>query len=649
MYFYRKKSGTGGETLQLLESYRKDGQPRHHVVVSLGSLDMPLSWDKPMAEAVSAKLRGELPLFAKLPKEAAALFDRVMARVEVEGTLAPRPLPKPVPAIQPGSATQPGQDAQDAVEMVLVGRISHSHNVPLGPYLPGLEAWEALGMTPALLAAGLSPRQTMAAEALVLGKMAEPLSEHAFHAQLPMTALPDLLGAAALNLSLDCLYRAGDKLLEAEAAVKRLLRAARGPKEPGQTMLLYDLTNSHFEGLCERNPQAMRGKNKQKRDDCLPVVVGVVFDEQGLVVAHKVFPGNQSDPKSLPEMVEAMRAEAGSQLSLFPPTVVVDGGIGTKDNIKALHKAKLHYIVHEKRPTRGNWEEEFAQGGFAPVPGRDPLAEVRVKTVDIPAEAGGWPERALLCRSEGRREKEDAILSRAETRLLDDLSALSRRVGKKGAETAAELDQAVGRLRERHPRVARFYAIATAGPDGKPSLSWLRRSDAMDAAKALLGGYVLRTDRTDLEGPRLWRLYMTLGAAEDAFRSLKSELSLRPLFHQLEQRVKAHVLITLMAYQLTQYSLLKLERAGDGRSWSTIRRVLSSHCYATILLPRPDGSTIRIRRPGEPEQGQLDIYKALGVRPMNRLPASKMVVPASGGQTENVVTPKNPALSIKGL
>jgi len=126
-------------------------------------------------------------------------------------------------------------------------------------------------------------------------------------------------------------------------------------------------------------------------------------------------------------------------------------------------------------------------------------------------------------------------------------------------------------------------------------------------------------------------------------------LSLRPMFHQLAWRVQAHVLITVMAYQLVRLCQSKLERAHDGRSWATIRRVLSSHCYATILLPKPDGSVVRVRRPGEPERCQAEIYKALGVRPMSRLSASTMVIPAPAAQTENVVTQQNPDLITKDL
>ena len=258
MYFHRKKSGTGGVTLQLLESYRKDGVPRHHVVVSLGDLDIPQAWDKWMASAVESKLRGELPLLSQeLPLEASQAFDRIMAKVEVEGSRAPRTggdkgSRKKVKVVDEEGHIPVVRDHSNEGEtaVVLIDSVTHTHNTPLGPYLPGFEAWEALGMPEALRAAGLSDRQSVAAQALVIGKMADPLSEHAFHGQIPSTSLPDLLGETALNLSLDCLYRVGDKLVESSDKIEKHLRdAVLTTLGESRTILLYDLTNTHFEGI----------------------------------------------------------------------------------------------------------------------------------------------------------------------------------------------------------------------------------------------------------------------------------------------------------------------------------------------------------------------------------------------------------------
>jgi transposase len=520
-----------------------------------------------------------------LPPEASDAFDRIMARVEVEGSRAPRAIAEPSSwktrkvrkSDSPDLFSADDSASFGRVEEIVIDRATHTHNTPLGPYLPGL------------------------------------------------------LGPETLNLYLDCLYRAGDKLIGAGGKIEEHLRSSvLSVLDAKRTVLLYDLTNTHFEGLCESNPLACRGKNKQKRNDCPQIVVGMVFDEHGFVVSHRVFAGNQSDSRSLPEMIRAMREAISSDgtLPFADTTVILDGGLASKANLVHLKGSGFHYIVHDKRPLRKNWSEEFDDSGFTAIPDRDNDEEVLVRTVGIPPEEpGDQPETALLCRSAGRREKEKAILSMAETRLLEDLRKLEARARKSRKMTVDGLGQAVGRIRERRVRAARYYEI-TVSESPKPAVSWKRKDDLADQADDLLGCYVLRTDRTDLGPEALWRLYMTLNTAEDGFRTLKSDLSLRPMFHQLEDRVRAHVLITVVAYQLTRYVMFKLRQAGDRRSWSTLRRILSTHCYATMIFPRPDGSAIRIRRPGVPDAVQKEIYSSIGIDGLRGLPVNKTVTPA---------------------
>jgi len=522
-----------------------------------------------------------------------------------------------------------GVDMGD-VESVFIDHVTHGHETPLGPYLLGADAWRRLGMPGFLRGIGFSHSQSLAAQALVLGRMAEPMSEHAFHGHIQRTSLPDLLGDRLLNISLDSLYRAGDRLLANRDKIERHMRdAALHTLGLSRTIFLYDLTNFHFEGECAANGKAVRGKNKQKRSDCPQVVAAVVFDNNGFEMLHRTFPGNMSDSKSLVEIVDAM-SEATmreGELAFDPPTVIVDGGISSEKNVGELAARGFHYIVHDRRPMRGAWAAEFASDGFTAIPGRGDDEAVLVKDIDVAAEDGRRAERILLCKSGGREKKESAIFSKAEERLVADLKKLGAGMGKRGAKTLSAANQAIGRLRERHSRAARFYEItAAAADDGTPALAWRRLSDQIHSESGLRGGYVLRTDRLELGGDELWRLYMTLTKAEDGFRSLKGEIGLRPVFHQKEGRVDAHVFITIIAYQMMRFCLWQLEKAGDNRSWSTIRRLLSTHCYSTIFLPLADGTAIKLRKPGIPEGCQAEIYGKLGMGAMADLPKSKTVI-----------------------
>jgi transposase len=270
------------------------------------------------------------------------------------------------------------------------------------------------------------------------------------------------------------------------------------------------------------------------------------------------------------------------------------------------------------------------------IEGRDCRTAVAVRAMDVETEENDGDgnrtiveERVVLCRSEGRRQKESAIRSKAEEKLLADLKALAERVGAGRLKDPAKIQRAIGRVLQKNPRVARYYAVA-AEPVAceKPAdfrITWQRRNDTWQDDQDMFGCYVLRTDRRDLPADELWQLYMTLCHAEDGFQALKSDLGLRPNYHQIEDRVDAHVFITVLAYHLLQFIQHKLACNGDTRSWFTLRRILQAHCYTTVLMPTNDGTLYRLRRPGQPETVHEEIYHQFGITTAG-LPKSEVVI-----------------------
>jgi transposase len=629
MYFHRKQSKSG-RCLQLLESYRPSGggSPRHRVVASLGDAEIPEEWFDGLSTLVASRLEGrELLLAPDLPPEGLAWVDRIVHDVERK-------------------RRDEGAGTGTTLDGVVLDRIDHSHSTPLGPLLVGLDAWEKLGMDRLLGEVGLNGAQRQAACALILGRLAEPLSEHAFYHWLPQSSLPDLLGSDVSSGGAQRYYRAGDSLLAKRAAIEAGLRERIGTHFGlTRTVFLYDLTNFHFEGSCAENPMAVRGRNKQKRNDCPQVVVGMVFDEFGFEVLHRTFAGNTADCTTLPGMAAALLRASTDECLTVPdrPTVVVDGGLATKDNLAELRKLGFHYLVNDKRARRGAWHELFREDSFEPVAGRGEGREVLVRHIDaVPDDRAESAERVVLCKSRGRRDKETAIRSQAEDRFLRDMQALAKRLATGRLKTAGGAERALGRVLAKHPRVARFYE-ATVADTGALALLWQRDDQRWEAEDELAGCYALRTTRQDLEGDELWRLYMTLCRAEDGFRTVKSDLGLRPAFHRVEDRVDAHVFVTVLAYQILRTILHRLESQGDNRRWPTLRRVLATHCYATIHLPLVDGTVRRIRKPGRPEQCQWDIYRKLGIDTMSGLPKSGGTVPTRPAPkpTKRVVTQKS--------
>mgnify|MGYP001562665305 FL=1 len=613
--FFRRKSSPSGRVLQLLEAYRNPhGQPRQRVVLSLGDAPMAAEDWKPVAAAVGARLYGEPPLLpVELSAGAQGWVDSITRRVMREGRWLPLR-----PALNDPRA--------ESLDGVLVDQVTHSQSAVLGPVLVAQHAWGALRLPEALSALGFNPTQQALAAASVINRLVEPLSEHALRDWLSGTALPELLGEGILKGDPNRFYYVSDALLRQQTELEAHLRGQQARHfHFARTILLYDLTNTHFEGEARRNAKAKRGKNKQGRSDCPQVVLGMVYDEQGFELAHRTFAGNQSDSKSLVAMVESLRLAAGYPESgeLLPPApvlVILDAGVATAGNLKLLAKAKFHYLVNDTRRGRKKWRAEFAQEEkFQPLAGREHKSEVKVRALDV---KGG--QRLVLCKSQGRREKELAIRSGAEKRFLAGLEKLHARLQKGQLTDGVKAQRALGKLLERAARVQRFYRVELQDAANlRAGLSWQRQDEVSAEDEQLLGCYVLRTDRSELGAERLWKLYVLLTQAEDGFAALKGDLGLRPNFHQLEGRVDAHIFITVLAYQLLRFITYTLEQKDDHRDWPTLRRVLQTHCYATMSLPTRNGTVVQVRRAGAPEGCHQEIYEKLGIN-WKELPTKKI-------------------------
>ena len=613
--FFRRKNSPSGRVLQLLESYRNpQGQPRHRVVISLG--DAPLAQEdwKAVAATVAGQLYGQPPLVpAQLSARAQQYVDSITRRVLREG----RWLPLRAAVADPQAQSLDG---------VLVDQVTHGQSAVLGPVWVGYHAWKELGLPAALSGLGFNPKQQALAAAAVINRLVEPLSEHALADWLAGTALPDLLGEGILKGDSNRFYYVSDTLLRQQAELEAHFRGqqARHFHYP-RTILLYDLTNTHFEGEARGNPKAKRGKNKQGRSDCPQVVVGMVYDEQGFELAHRTFAGNQSDSTSLVTMVESLRQAAGypESAELLPAAkvlVIVDAGVATAANLKLLAKAHFHYLVNDTRRGRKKWQAEFAQEDqFQVLPGREDQTEVKVRAVDLKGQG-----RLVLCKSQGRRQKELAIRSGAETRFVAGLEKLHARLQKGQLTDGAKAQRALGKLMARATRVQRFYQVELKAPDNlRAGLVWQRKDEVRAQDEQLLGCYVLRTDRSELSAEQLWELYVLLSRAEDGFAALKGDLGLRPNYHQLEGRVDAHIFLTVLAYQLLRFITYRLEQKGDHRDWPTLRRVLQTHCYATVSLPTRTGTVVHVRRPGTPEGCHQQIYEKFGIN-CKELPTKKI-------------------------
>jgi transposase len=480
----------------------------------------------------------------------------------------------------------------------------------------GHQMWHELGIGVTLRRAGLSERACRLTEAMTLNRLICPLSEHAMPDWIRRTALGDILKEDFAGLYDEALYRNLDRLHPNREPIEReLAEREKTLFNLDDTVYLYDLTSTYFEGQAQANPQAQRGYSRDKRGDCKQVVVGLVLDRDGFPKAHEVFDGNIQDRRSVEAMLDALEKRTGKKPGA---TVIVDRGMAYDENLEQIQKHGLHYLVAGLQPERNQWLDELENddGWEEVVRTPSPRNPFQKKTrVQIKRQQQG-DVVYILCRSEGREKKDRAIRERHQTKWLGDLTKLQQRVAKGRLKKEDKVQQAIGRLMERYPRVARYYRIVYDSQ--QPKLSWKELTNKKALAQKLDGSYVLKTDRQDLTADEIGRNYILLTRVEDAFRDMKSPLLERPIFHHLKNRTQTHIFLCVLAYHLLAAIEHRFLQAGIHTSWSTIRQQLSTHQVATIVLLTSDARVLKIRKATTPEPLHREIYATL------RIPAQVM-------------------------
>jgi transposase len=570
----------------LVESVRTPKGPRQKVVCSLGDLSPRprQDWLK-LAHKIEAALIGQDDLLD--PGDADVAQGVAKAR-----------------------AHRPRSRAAATIAIDPAGVCSEAHRAA-GPVHVGLQIWRRLGLDSILRERKLPPKTCRLACAMVLNRLIAPASEHAMPDWIRRSALADLLGRELDAIDPPPLYRTLDRLYPHRAAIETALVAReRSLFNLEPTLFLYDLTSTYFEGLANHNPKAKRGYSRDKRPDAKQVVIGLAIGREGFPVAHEIFAGNVQDRATLATMLDRLAERVGLPEGA---TVVIDRGMAFDENLAEIQRRKLHYVVAARQSERDRWLAEYDEAaGFTPVlrtpsPTNPAQKKTKVEVKLVRHES----ETHVLCVSEGRVQKDRAIRLKHEGRLLADLDRLRARIEEGRLKKPPKISEAIGRLKERYPRVARYYDLAYDA--AAQALCASRNEERHARAEQLDGCYLLKTSRSDLSAEEAWRIYALLTRAEAAFRDMKSPLSERPIFHHKERRVEAHIFLCVLAFHLLIAIEHTLRSQGVHTSWASLRDCLGTHQICTIVLPTTAGATLRIRKASTPEPEHLEIYRLLGL------------------------------------
>jgi hypothetical protein len=596
--FIREKSKTvkGKKYIQhqLIESMRTPAGPRQRLVLNLGFLDLHQDKWKELANTIESEVHRQSRLFItdpqieKLAKHYAKVIVREKLNKESER-----------------AASDNGADSLSAdFELVDVNSVNSSDARKIGAEHVVLAQMQEYKFDKMLTQLGFTDNQIDYAKILIAGRLVHPSSERETARWANEdSAILELL-QSKISVYDTALHRTAVLLWEQHDKIEqRLSQAAREVFGLEETIILYDLTNTYFEGSKQGSEIAKHAKSKDKRDDRPLVTLALTLDGQGFPKQSKVFEGNISEPGTLEKMLD----ELSNVVDGFncQKTIVIDAGIATEENLELIERKQFKYLAVSRKKSYGDdfWQECQEQQ----IKLSDKKTRLKVKLVTTKKEL------YLLVHSEAKEAKEKAILDRRLQKFEEGLKKINE--GLKRKRTHKRYDkiiERIGRLKEKYG-VGSLYDIEVKQEKGIATQIIFNKNPNGKAKEKRVGEYVIRTNRLDLIEEEISKIHRTLTTIEDSFRSMKSELGLRPNYHKRDDTGTAHIFITIIAYHIIVGILKKLRTNGINYSWRTIRNILSTQVRVTTSFNTEDQATIHIRTTTTPTLKQSEIYSKLGV------------------------------------
>jgi hypothetical protein len=582
------KSGTFYYTFKLLSSRVVCGKTRQSIVLNLGSafsFPQPL-WTE-LTDRIEQILSGCPSLFPCRP-EVEREAQKIAADVKRKRIVNPE---------DRGKTPLDGYYAED---------VEHIDIRTVGVERVALHAVDQLHLPDIFTSLGFAKETIKLFLALIIGRIAHPGSEAStFHWLQNVSGLGDLLDVNFGSKSVMALHRAADELNSKKDEIENLIyQNLRRNSDYNTTIALYDLTNTYFEGD-PKDEDAKRGFSKEKRSDCPLVSLGVMIDWTGFIRKSEFFPGNVSEPKTLEIMIKALNPPKDTM-------VIMDRGIATADNLAWLVKNGFRYLVVNRERARV----------FDDSKGK-PLKTASGDEVYIYSQTReDGAEKVLYCRSPRRALKEWAMLESRMKKYELALQKLNESLARpRTKKDISSVNQALGRLAKAFTGVSHYYNITVHDNMLIKDQNTVAEVFKIDFERKEISGsklshpgvYSIRTNNLSLSSEQIWRTYIRLTKLESVFRSLKSELGLRPIYHQKKVRINMHLFVSILAYQCIHLIRTKLAEYHIHDSWKSIVNDLSTHIRLTSLYKSKIKRTLSVRKSSEPNLLQQRLYKALDI------------------------------------
>ena len=602
-------------TYRLVESYREGQKVHQRVILSIGSLDLPKRRWPELAALLKSRIYGQESYLDK-DREISELANGILKHAEFVNK-------------EKEEKVQPKIEAD--IKNIDLKTVSTMEHRSLGIEIVANTMWQRLELPRILKECGLNGKQIELARTVILGRLINPGSElSTIEWYKNRTSLIEMTEVELKTAGKDVFYEIGDLLLENKDKIeKKLAEIEQNHLENKRRVYLYDLTNTYFEGAEKENDRAKYGVSKEKRYDCPLVTLALVVDQYGYPAFSQIYEGNQSEPKTLADVLKKLEKDCEGYLGESKPILVMDRGIATKANLELIRDGGYEYTLIKREEAQKEYEATFKELKiFNELKESKDTKECDNKLPDgwTKANEGGdvYIKRVetdnpdichVLCLSTGREHTERQIDELQEKRFVDDLGRLQKSVQKGSIKTVEKVGERIGRLKSKYTYVARFYDIELVIPEGGKIATDLKcqKKAQRESKRTLEGCYVIETTQIELDAKEIWKQYMLLHHVEHAFRDLKSELGFRPIYHQKESRTDGHLFISVLAYHLLNTIELTLKTKGINKSFKTVKDELSTHQRCTVSMKDEDGKVYLIRVSGVAETVHREIYHALNV------------------------------------
>ncbi|MDR0230968.1 MAG: IS1634 family transposase [Dysgonamonadaceae bacterium] len=609
------KTGRSYFTYRLCESYRIDEKVRHRNILNVGKLENIRKEDfKLLCDSIEQKVKGINPLFPNLPdhveKEAEVIYRRILNEKLLDCVIDNVPIVK--------------DDIQENIDIqkVDINSISNEDSRNFGGEWLCKQIFDDCGLSDFLSQEIDNDEIEKQIAIEVISRMIHPSSELETSRWLAdESSLCELLSLYKIP-NHRTLYKAAYSLYRRKDKVEDFLYQHFASKYPDRMRLcLYDLTNFYFEGRKEGSELAQYGRSKEKRKDAKLVSLALLTNGQGFIRRSKIYKGNISEPATMQAVISELQNAITKQPDLFnsKPVVVMDAGIATEENLKSLREKQFDYIC----VSRSN-----LQNYSLPEKGTKMVFDNRKHPIELSiVEANGKDdgELYLYVKSHQKQQKELSMSSKLTKRFVEGLENIKSSLSKKrGIKNENAVNQRIGRLKQKYPSISKLYKIEPIVNDSKIVTDIIYEQSKSGTEE---GVYFIRCSQSLLTEELIWEIYNILREIESTFRCLKTDLDIRPIYHQKDENTKAHIFLGIVAYQLVHGIRSTLKQKGINHSWRRIRNIMSSQTIVTTRMKLENKDSLVLRNVTHPNMEQIKIYSALKFKQTNPKMRKKAVVP----------------------